>query len=56
VIRNGVALASLDLAAGAHNYLVAGIALPNTAGGTLANLSSTIQFTFSTTQRANTHR
>ena len=56
VIRSGVALASLDLAAGAHNYLVAGIALPNTAGGTVANLSSTIQFTFATHQRAGTSK
>lgn len=56
VIVNDISLTNVDTSVGAHNYLVVHLKLADTADSTFESLSSTIQFTFTAVQRANTAR
>jgi spore coat-associated protein N len=56
VIQTNTALANLTTTAAAPNYLRATLTLPGTAGNTLQNQSSTINYLFAGTQRAGTNR
>lgn len=56
VIGSGLALSNLTLAAGATDHLRLTLTLPTTAGNDFQNVSSTIQYAFTGTQRAATDR
>lgn len=55
VIGSTLALSNLSLTAGATDNLRLTLSFPSTAGNTFQNLSSTIQYTFTGTQRAATN-
>jgi spore coat-associated protein N len=56
VVGTNVALANMLLASGSDNHLRVTLSLPTTADNTFQNLSSTIRYTFTATQRAGTDR
>jgi spore coat-associated protein N len=52
LIGSNIALSNLTLTAGSTDHLRVTVSLPSSAGNTLQNLSSTISYTFSGSQRA----
>jgi len=54
VIGSNVALSNLTLTAGSTDHLRVTVTLPSTAGNSLQNLSSTVDYTFTGVQRAGT--
>jgi spore coat-associated protein N len=52
VIGTNMAMSNITTTANTDNYLVSTLTLSSGSGNTLQNLSSTIQFTFTATQRA----
>jgi spore coat-associated protein N len=56
VVGTNVALANMLLASGSANSLRVTLSLPTTADNTFQNVSSTIRYTFTGTQRAGTDR
>lgn len=56
VVGTNMALSNLALAAGSTNNLRVTLSLPSTADNTFQNVSSTIRYTFTATQRAGTNR
>jgi len=55
VIGSNLALSNLSLTAGATDNLRVTLSFPSSAGNTFQNLASTIQYTFTGTQRAGTN-
>ena len=54
LIGSNIALSNLTLTAGSTDHLRVTVTLPSSAGNTLQNLSSTINYTFTGVQRAGT--
>jgi predicted ribosomally synthesized peptide with SipW-like signal peptide len=56
LIGSGIALSNLTLTAGSTDHLRVTVTLPSSAGNTLQNQSSTINYTFTGVQRAGTNQ
>lgn len=56
LIGSNVALSNLTLAAGSTDHLRVTVTFPSTAGNSLQNLSSTVDYTFTGVQRAGTSK
>lgn len=56
LIGSGMALSNLTLTAGSTDHLRVTVSLPSSADNTFQNLSSTISYTFTGTQRAGTNQ
>lgn len=56
IVGTNMALSNLLLTSGSTNNLRVTLSLPTTAGNTFQNVSSTIRYTFTGTQRAGTNR